>query len=138
MVMNSYLMVEKTLEFDGILDLGKDLIIKSNDIKVSIYDLDIQKIFITNKVYHKYLKLLKLVNFYLTSDDDTGTAYSEALNEMEKFRQLVKNKYRAYLLEETLKEMSLELTKKVKDAKRRLIYVETRTYDYTNENKHSK
>ena len=30
--MNSYLMVEKTLEFDGILDLGKDLIIKSNDI----------------------------------------------------------------------------------------------------------
>ena len=136
--MNSYLMVEKTLEFDGILDLGKDLIIKSNDIKVSIYNLDIQKIFITNKVYRKYLKLLKLVNFYLTSDDDTGTAYSEALNEMEKFRQLVKNKYRAYLLEETLKEMSLELTKKVKDAKRRLIYVETRTYDYTNENKHSK
>ena len=138
MIMNSYLMVEKTLEFDGILDLGKDLIIKSNDIKVSIYNLDIQKIFITNKVYRKYLKLLKLVNFYLTSDDDTGTAYSEALNEMEKFRQLVKNKYRAYLLEETLKEMSLELTKKVKDAKRRLIYVETRTYDYTNENKHSK
>ena len=136
--MNSYLMVEKTLEFDGILDLGKDLIIKSNDIKVYIYNLDIQKIFITNKVYRKYLKLLKLVNFYLTSDDDTGTAYSEALNEMEKFRQLVKNKYRAYLLDETLKEMSLELTKKVKDAKRRLIYIETRTYDYTNENKRSK
>ncbi len=136
--MNSYLMVEKTLEFDGILDLGKDLIIKSNDIKVSIYNLDIQKIFITNKVYRKYLKLLKLVNFYLTSDDDTGTAYSEALNEIERFRQLVKNKYRAYLLDETLKEMSLELTKKVKAAKRRLIYIETRTYDYTNENKRSK
>lgn len=136
--MNSYLMVERTLEFDGVLDLGKDLIIKSNDIKVSIYNLDIQKIFITNKVYRKYLKLLRLVNFYLTSDDDTGTAYSEALNEIERFRQLVKNKYRVYLLDETLKEMSLELTKKVKDAKRRLIYVETRTYDYTNENKHSK
>lgn len=136
--MNNYLMVEKTLEFDGILDLGKNLIIKSNDIKVSIYNLDIQKVFISNKVYHKYLKLLKLVNFYLNSDDDTGTAYSEALNEIERFRQLVKNKYRAYLLEETLKEMSIELTKKVKDAKRRLIYVETRTYDYTNENKHSK
>ncbi len=136
--MNNYLMVEKTLEFDGILDLGKNLIIKSNDIKVSIYNLDIQKVFISNKVYHKYLKLLKLVNFYLNSDDDTGTAYSEALNEIERFRQLVKNKYRAYLLEETLKEMSIELTKKVKDAKRRLIFVETRTYDYTNENKHSK
>ena len=34
--------------------------------------------------------------------------------------------------------MSLELTKKVKAAKRRLIYIETRTYDYTNENKRSK
>lgn len=136
--MNSYLMIEKTLKFDGNLELGKDLIIKSNDIKVSIYNLDIQKAFISNKVYHKYLKLLKLVNFYLTSDDDTGTAYSEALNEIERFRQLVKNKYRAYLLEGVLKEMSIELTKKVKDAKRRLIFVETRTYDYTNENKHSK
>ena len=136
--MNNYLIIEKSYTYNGDLTLGKELTITSYDNKVFIYNLDIQKIFITNKVYHKYLKLLKLVNFYLTSDDDTGTAYSEALNEMEKFRQLVKNKYRAYLLEETLKEMSLELTKKVKDAKRRLIYVETRTYDYTNENKHSK
>ena len=93
---------------------------------------------ICNKVYKKYLKLLKLVNFYLTSDDDTGTAYHEALNEIEKFRQLVKNKYRAYLLEKTLKEMSLELQKKVMDAKKRLIFVETKSYDYMNENRRSK
>ena len=85
-----------------------------------------------------YLKLLKMVNFYLNSDDDTGTAYHEALNEIEKFRQLVKNKYRAYLLEKTLKEMSLELQKKVMDAKKRLIFVETKSYDYTNENRRSK
>lgn len=136
--MNNYLMVEKTLEFDGILDLGKNLIIKSNDIKVSIYNLDIQKVFISNKVYHKYLKLLKLVNFYLNSDDDTGTAYHEALNEIERFRQLVKNKYRSYLLDQTLKEMSLELQKKVMTAKKRLIFVETKSYDYINENRRSK
>ena len=136
--MNNYLAIEKTLKYDGNLELGKDLIIVSNNVKVYIYNLDIQKVFISNKVYRKYLKLLKLVNFYLNSDDDTGTAYSEALNEMEKFRQLVKNKYRAYLLEETLKEMSIELTKKTKDAKKRLFYIEARTYDYTNENKRSK
>ena len=136
--MNKYLAIEKTLKYDGNLELGKDLIIVSNNVKVYIYNLDIQKVFISNKVYRKYLKLLKLVNFYLNSDDDTGTAYSEALNEMEKFRQLVKNKYRAYLLEETLKEMSIELTKKMKDAKKRLFYIEARTYDYTNENKRSK
>ena len=136
--MNNYLAIEKTLKYEGNLELGKDLIIVSNNVKVYIYNLDIQKVFISNKVYRKYLKLLKLVNFYLNSDDDTGTAYSEALNEMEKFRQLVKNKYRAYLLEETLKEMSIELTKKMKDAKKRLFYIEARTYDYTNENKRSK
>lgn len=136
--MNNYLVIEKSYTYNGNLVLGKELTIKTSFNKVSIYSLEIQKIFISNKVYHKYLKLLKLVNFYLNSDDDTGTAYSEALNEMERFRQLVKNKYRAYLLDKTLKEMSLELSEKVREAKRRLIYIETRTYDYTNENKHSK
>ena len=79
-----------------------------------------------------------MVNFYLTSDDDTGTAYHEALNEIERFRQLVKNKYRAYLLDKTLKEMSLELQKKIMDAKKRLIFIEAKSYDYTNENRRSK
>ena len=136
--MNNYLIIEKSFTYNGDLTLGKELTIKSHDNKVSIYSLDIQKVFISNKVYKKYLKLLKLVNFYLTSDDDTGTALEEALNEIERFRQLVKNKYKAYLLDKTLKEMSLELQKKVMDVKKRLIYIETKDYDYTNENRRSK
>ena len=136
--MNNYLVIEKSFTYNGDLTLGKELTIKSHDNKVSIYSLDIQKIFISNKVYKKYLKLLKLVDFYLTSDDDTGTALEEALNEIERFRQLVKNKYKAYLLDKTLKEMSLELQKKVMDVKKRLIYIETKDYDYTNENRRSK
>ena len=136
--MNNYLVIEKSFTYNGDLTLGKELTIKSHDNKVSIYSLDIQKVFISNKVYKKYLKLLKLVDFYLTSDDDTGTALEEALNEIERFRQLVKNKYKAYLLDQTLKEMSLELQKKVMDVKKRLIYIETKDYDYTNENRRSK
>ncbi|HIT37288.1 MAG TPA: hypothetical protein IAB59_02260 [Candidatus Onthousia faecipullorum] len=136
--MNNYLVIEKSFTYNGDLTLGKELTIKSHDNKVSIYSLDIQKVFISNKVYKKYLKLLKLVDFYLTSDDDTGTALEEALNEIERFRQLVKNKYKAYLLDKTLKEMSLELQKKVMDVKKRLIYIETKDYDYTNENRRSK
>ena len=136
--MNNYLVIEKSFTYNGDLTLGKELTIKSHDNKVSIYSLDIQKVFISNKVYKKYLKLLKLVDFYLTSDDDTGTALEEALNEIERFRQLVKNKYKAYLLDKTLKEMSLELQKKVMDVKTRLIYIETKDYDYTNENRRSK
>ena len=136
--LNNYLIIEKSFTYNGDLTLGKELTIKSHDNKVSIYSLDIQKVFISNKVYKKYLKLLKLVNFYLTSDDDTGTALEEALNEIERFRQLVKNKYKAYLLDKTLKEMSLELQKKVMDVKKRLIYIETKDHDYTNENRRSK
>lgn len=136
--MNNYLVTEKSFTYTGDLTLGKELTIKSHDNKVSIYSLEIQKVFISKKVYKKYLKLLKLVKFYLNSDDDTGTAYHEALNEIEKFRQLVKNKYRAYLLDKTLKEMSLELQKKVMSAKRRLILVDTKNYDYINENRRSK
>lgn len=130
--MNNYLVIEKSFTYIGELTLGKELTIKSHDNKISIYSLEIQKVFISNKVYKKYLKLLKLVDFYLNSDDDTGTAYHEALNEIERFRQLVKNKYRDYILDKALKEMSLELQKKVINAKKRLLFVETKNYDYEN------
>lgn len=136
--MNSYLIIEKSFIYSGDLILGKKLTIKSYNNKVHIYDLDIQKAFISNKVYKKYLKLLKIVNFYLESNDDTGTAYHEALNEIEKFRQLVKNKYRAYILEKELKEMSLELKKKIKELEKKLIFIEVKSYDYANENRRSK
>ena len=83
----------------------------------------------------KPLKINKneIINIY-----DTGTAYHEALNEIEKFRQLVKNKYRAYLLEKELKEMSLELSKKVKVAKDKLVYLNVINMEYTNENRRSR
>ncbi len=134
--MTNFFMIEKSYEYSGDLTLGKELNVTLKKEIISIYDLEIQKVFITNRVYKKYLKLLKMVNFYLNSEDDTGTAYHEALNEIEKFRQLVKNKYRKYLLDETLKEMSKELTKKMKDAKKRILYVDIN--NYANENKHIK
>ena len=136
--MNNYLIIEKSYTYEGEILLGKSLNIAIKDENISIYDLEIQKIFITAKVYKKYLKLLKIVNFYLNSEDDTGTAYHEALNEIERFRQLVKNKYRAYLLDKTLKEMSKELSKKVTDAKRRILYIDINTYNFANSNRRSK
>ena len=125
--MTNYIVIKKSYSYLGELSLGKPLKINKNEI-INIYDLAMQKIFITNKVYKKYLKLLKLVNFYLNSEDDTGTAYHEALNEIEKFRQLVKNKYRAYL----------ELSKKVKVAKDKLVYLNVINMEYTNENRRSR
>ena len=59
--MNNYLVIEKSYTYKGDLTLGKELTIKSHDNTISIYSLDIQKVFISNKVYKKYLKLLKLV-----------------------------------------------------------------------------
>ena len=55
--LNNYLVIEKSFTYNGDLTLGKELTIKSHDNKVSIYSIDLQKVFISNKVYKKYLKL---------------------------------------------------------------------------------
>lgn len=57
----------------------------------------------------KYRKLLALLTELLISDDDTGDTFREALNQIEKFRQEVKNKYRTYLTKKELEQMSKQL-----------------------------
>lgn len=130
--MNNYSIVKEKISINSEIELGKDLNISINKRKISIYNIELQKVYITKRVYKKYLELLRLVNFYLNSDDETGTAYYEALNEIERFRQLVKNKYRNFLLDKTLQEMSKELTRKVKIAKNKYLYIQETEYNYNN------
>ena len=56
--MNNYLVIEKSFTYNGDLTLGKELTIKSHDNKVSLYSIDLQKVFISNKVYKKYLNYI--------------------------------------------------------------------------------
>ena len=48
----------------------------------------------------KFRKLIQLLNIIFESDDDTGTAYREGLNEVSKLRLELLNKYRKHLEKE--------------------------------------
>lgn len=73
------------------------------------------------KVHTMYKKLLELLAELLTDDDDSGDSYREALNQIERFRMIIKNKYREYLLRQDLEKMSKKLVVLQKEANNRLL-----------------
>ena len=76
------------------------------------------------KLNLKFRKLLQLLNIIFETDDDTGTAYREGLNEISKLRMELINKYRKHLEEEeaTLMEKKLDILEQ--ELKLRLYYLE--------------
>ncbi len=74
---------------------------------------------VTEIVEKKFKKLIKELTELFISDDDSEGSMNEVLNRIEKFRQEIKNKYRAYLKEEELKLMGNKLKKLQMEAKRR-------------------
>lgn len=73
--------------------------------------------FIYKVVNKKYKKLINLVTDLLTSEDESGTCCREALNQIERFKAEVKDRYRIYLKQEELKQMSNYLKLLQKQAK---------------------
>lgn len=73
--------------------------------------------FIYKVVHKKFLKLINLTTDLLTSEDESGTCCREALNQIERFKAEVKDRYRLYLKKEELKEMSNYLKLLQKQAK---------------------
>ena len=60
----------------------------------------------------------------LTEDDDgSGENYREALNQIERFRIIIKNKYRDFLLREDLEKMSKKLVILQKEANNKLLEI---------------
>ena len=66
----------------------------------------------------------------LISDDDSGESIRSALNEIERFRQIIKNKYREYLKEKDLKLMSSQLKVLQREAKAKYLEIQN-SYRYT-------
>lgn len=81
----------------------------------------------------KFKKLLQLLNIIFESDDDTGTAYREGLNEVSKLRNELLNKYRKHLKEEESDFMEKKLDILEQELKIRLFYLE-QNYRNTYEN----
>ena len=110
--------------------------VKNKHYKIS--DQEIVSLIIYNKklahpiakrqVEARYKKLIALLTELLVSDDDTGNCYNEALNQIEKFRQIIKNKYRDYLTKKELEEMGKQLALFQKEAKNRFLELQNALY----------
>ncbi len=92
---------------------------------------------VSELVMKKYQKLIALLAELLTDDDDSGDSIREALNQIEKFKLEIKNKYRDYLKKRELELMSKQLMILQKEATER--YLEIRnSFIKMNEEKRSK
>lgn len=90
------------------------------------------------KVEKKYNKLIVILTDLLIDDDDSGDSYREVLNQIEKFRLEVKNKYREYLKRNELEKMSHQLKMLQKEAMDKLIELQNSYLDYSNSNNRSR
>lgn len=132
--------LEDNLELDGFL-MGK----KEKTFSIGTYDVknivviskDFAQPIVTLQVMKKYDKLIKYLTELLISDDDTGDAMREALNQIEKFRLIIKNKYRKFLKQKELELMSKQLVKLQKAANQRLLEIHD-SYIQSLNNKRSK
>lgn len=91
--------------------------------KIRIMNRKLANPIVSKKVSQRYNKLIQLLTELLiddVDDDDSGDSYREALNQIEKFRMEVKNKYRDYLMKKELEKMSKQLTILQKEAKNKL------------------
>lgn len=93
---------------------------------------------VSQKVLKKYEKLIRQLADLLVDDDGDGDSYREALNQIEKFRLEVKNKYRKFLAKKELAEMSKHLSDIQKEAIIRLIEIRNSYYSFQNEERRSK
>lgn len=139
---NKNKLVDKTeiIELDGFMMGSKNKVYKidGNNVRdIKVVDTKLASSLVNKQVSKKYEKLISYLTELLIDDDDSGDSLREALNQIEKFRQEVKNKYRKFLKQKELEMMSKKLVLLQKEANRRLLELQE-SYKYENENRRSK
>lgn len=115
------------------IQLGEGILFGVRGKKYRISDDYVYNLIIYNKklghpiawkqVEKKYQKLISTIPDLLVSDDESGESIREALNQIEKFRQIIKNKYRSYLKRQELEKMANSLLVLQKNAQDRLMEI---------------
>lgn len=127
---------KRKIDYDFVNIEGFFLSSKNNSFKIlgqtvreiKIVDKKLAHPVVSKKVSKKYSKLINLLTELLISDgDDEGETFREALNQIERFRQEIKNKYRAYLTKKELEYMAKQLSIIQIEAKSKL---DEMIYDY--------
>ena len=85
--METYKCIKKSYSYTGKLILDKSITISYTKEKINIHVVDyiIKKEVTKRQLVKRYEKLIKFITFYLANDDDSGVAYQEALNEINKY-----------------------------------------------------
>lgn len=140
---NKNKLVDKTelIELDGFMMGSKNKVykIKGNEVRdIKVIDTNLASALVKQQVSKKYEKLIAYLTELLVDDDDSGDTYREALNQIEKFRQEIKNKYRKFLKQKELEMMSKKLIVLQKEANKRLFEIQDNYFKYENENRRSK
>lgn len=139
---NKNKLIDKTeiIELDGFMmgSKNKTFKIDGNEVRdIKVVDTKLASSLVNKQVSKKYEKLINYLTELLIDDDDSGETYREALNQIEKFRQEIKNKYRKFLKQKELEMMSKKLVVLQKEANNRLLEIQN-SYKYENENRRSK
>lgn len=137
-----YLIVRKTndnylIEYDELKRIKGFLMSKRNKL-FSVCNCEVKNILIVNKklaypfvsdiVTKKYDRFIKKITEFLVSDDESGDTFREALNQIEKFRMELKNKYRDFLKKKEMELMTKQLTTLQKEATVRLMDLQHNYY----------
>lgn len=142
--------IKKNKILDGIdFSLFNGFMMASKNKVFHIYDSDIREIKVMNKrlanplvsrkVAKKYERLIsRLTDLLVNEDDDSGECPREVLNQIEKFRLEIKNKYRMFLEKNELEKMSKQLMLLQKEANKRLLEIQNSYLEYTSSNKRGK
>ena len=140
---NKYKMLEKSelMEIDGFLMGSNNKVYKiegSNIREIKVVDKKLANPLVSKKVLKQYEKLINYLTDVLVDDDDSGETCREALNRIERFRLIIKNKYRAYLKKKELEDMSKKIKTLQKAVEDKFIEIQNSYLEYQNDNRRSK
>ena len=135
--------VDKTelIDLNGFLMASKNKVFKiqgENIREIRVIDKQLAHPLASKKVLQKYHHLLSVLTEYLIDDDDSGESCREALNEIEKFRIEIKNKYRLFLTKQELETMKNKLLLLQKEAQQKLMIIQNQYYEQERDNKRSR